>query len=115
MADSVKRTQPAATVFVQERNNAEFSIDPRHLDDITARKYRRVLHAEMINVNRYRKKRECQSPDFDLLSSFLLQIGDYLRPVAIHVNPDFSPRLSKGFCFEVEKGRHLRHNCVVET
>ena len=30
-------------------------------------------------------------------------------------NPDFSPRLSKGFCFEVEKGRHLRHNCVVET
>ena len=71
---------------VQERNNAKFSIDTRHLDDIAARKYGRVLHAEMINVNRYREQGECQSPDFDLLSSFLLQIGDYLRPVAIHFN-----------------------------
>jgi len=35
--------------------------------------------------------------------------------VKFHPSPDFSPRLSKGFCFEVEKGRHLRHNCVVET
>ena len=69
---------------VQERNNAKFSIDPRHLDDITARKYWRVLYAEMINVNRYRKKSECQSPDFDLLSSFLLEIGNHLGPVAIH-------------------------------
>ena len=37
-------------------------------------------------MNRYRKKHECQSPDFDLLSSFLLEIGDHLGPVAIHVN-----------------------------
>jgi hypothetical protein len=37
-------------------------------------------------VNRYRKKRKCQSPDFDLLSRFLLEIGDHLGPVAIHFN-----------------------------
>jgi len=38
----------------------------------------------MINVNRDRKKGECQSPDFDLLSGSLLEIGDHLGPVAIH-------------------------------
>ena len=40
----------------------------------------------MINVDRYRKKRECQPSDFDLLSSFFLEIRDYLGPVAIDVN-----------------------------
>jgi hypothetical protein len=40
----------------------------------------------MINVNRHREKRECQPSDFDLLSSFFLEIGDYLGPVAIDVN-----------------------------
>jgi len=64
--------------------HSKFRIDPPHLHDITARKYGRVLHPEMINVNGYWKKRECQSPDFDLLSSFLLEIGDHLGPVAIH-------------------------------
>ena len=34
----------------QKRTHAKFRIDPRHLDDITARKYGRVLHAEPINV-----------------------------------------------------------------
>jgi hypothetical protein len=38
----------------------------------------------MINMNRYRKKRECKSPDFDLFARFLLEIGDHLGPVAIH-------------------------------
>jgi hypothetical protein len=42
----------------------------------------------MINVYRYRKKRKCQLSDFDLLSSFFLEIGDDLGPVAIHVNED---------------------------
>jgi hypothetical protein len=37
-------------------------------------------------VNRYGKKRECQPPDFDLLSSFLLEIGDRLGPVTVHVD-----------------------------
>ena len=47
---------------------------------------------------------------FDSLTSVRFHDADH------HVfSPDFSPRLSKGFCFEVEKGRHLRHNCVVET
>src|ERR1700730_10925325 len=40
----------------------------------------------MINVNRYRKKRECQPSNFDLLSSFFLEIGDHVGPVAIHAN-----------------------------
>jgi hypothetical protein len=40
----------------------------------------------MIDVNRYREKRQCQLPDFDLLSSFFLEIGDHLGPVVIHVN-----------------------------
>ena len=71
---------------MQERSDAKFGIDPRHLNNITSRKYRRVLHAEMINVNRERKKRECQPSDFNLLSSFFLEIRDYLGPVAIHVN-----------------------------
>jgi hypothetical protein len=71
---------------VQECSDAKFGIDPLHLGNITGRKNRRVLHADMINVNRYRKKRECQLSDFDLLSSFFLEIGDHLRPVAIHVN-----------------------------
>jgi hypothetical protein len=35
-------------------------------------------------VNRYREKRECQPPDFYLLSRFLLEVGNHLRPVAIH-------------------------------
>src|SRR5689334_16089105 len=71
---------------MQERSDTKFGIDPRHLNNITSRKYRRVLHADMINVNRYRKKRECQPADFDLLSSFFLEIRDHLGPVAIHVN-----------------------------
>ena len=71
---------------VQKRSDAEFGIDSRHLDNITGRKYRRVLHADMINVNRYWKKRECQPSDFDLLSSCFLEIGDHLGPVAIRVN-----------------------------
>jgi hypothetical protein len=70
----------------QERSDAKFGIDPRHLNNITSWKYRRVLNADIINVNRYRKKRECQPPDFNLLSSFLLEIGNQLGPVAIHVN-----------------------------
>jgi hypothetical protein len=40
----------------------------------------------MINVNRQREKRECQPSDFNLLSSFFLEIGDDVGPVAIHVN-----------------------------
>src|SRR5580704_7898178 len=71
---------------VQKRTKAKFSINPRHLDDKTARKYRRVLHAEIINVNGEWKKGERQSPDFDLFSSFLLKKGDHLGPVAIHSN-----------------------------
>jgi hypothetical protein len=71
---------------VRERSDAKFGIDPRHLKNITSRKNRRVPNADMINVNRYRKKRECQPSDFDLLSSFLLEIRDHLGPVAIHVN-----------------------------
>jgi hypothetical protein len=39
---------------VQERSDTKFGVDPRHLDNITGRKYRRVLHAEMIDVNRFR-------------------------------------------------------------
>jgi hypothetical protein len=40
----------------------------------------------MINVNRYRKKCERLSSNFHLHPSFLLEIRDYLGPVAIHVN-----------------------------
>jgi hypothetical protein len=36
-------------------------------------------------VDRYRKKRECQPSDFDLLSGFFLEIRDCLRPVTVHV------------------------------
>ncbi len=36
-------------------------------------------------MNRQRKKRECQPSDFNLLSSFFLEIGDDLGPIAIHV------------------------------
>jgi len=71
---------------VQERSDAKFGIDPRHLDNITGRKYRRVLHPDAINVNRQREKRECQPSDFNLLSSSFLEIGDDVGPVAIHVN-----------------------------
>ena len=71
---------------VQKRSDAKFGIDPRHVDNITGRKYRRVLHPEAINVNRQREKRECQPSDFNLLPSFFLQIGDDLGPVAIHAN-----------------------------
>jgi hypothetical protein len=71
---------------VQERSDAKFGIDPRHLDNITGRKYRRVFHPDTINVNRQREKRECQPPDFNLLSSFFLEIGDDVGPVAIHVH-----------------------------
>src|SRR5580704_11858061 len=71
---------------MQECPDAKFGIDPRHLGNIPGGKYRRVLHADMIDVNRYRKKRECQPSDFDLLSSFFLEIGNHLGPVAIHVN-----------------------------
>jgi hypothetical protein len=38
----------------------------------------------MIDMNRYGKKREAKSPDFYLLASFLLEIGDHLGPVPIH-------------------------------
>ena len=61
---------------VQERSDAKFGIDPRNLKNITRRKYRRVPNTDMINVNRYREKRECQPSDFNLLSSFLLEIGN---------------------------------------
>ena len=71
---------------VQERSDAKFGIDPRYLGNIPGGKYRRVLHADMINVNRYRKKSEYQPSDFDLLPGFFLEIGDHLGPVVIHVN-----------------------------
>jgi len=71
---------------MQEGTNAKFSIHPRHLDDITGRKERGIFYAEIVNVNRYRKKRECRLPDFDLRSSFLLEIGDRLGPVTVHVD-----------------------------
>jgi hypothetical protein len=71
---------------VQERSDAKFGVDPRHLDNITGRKYRRVLHPDTINVNRQREKRERQPSDFNLLSSFFLEIGDDMGPVAIHVH-----------------------------
>jgi len=70
----------------QERSDAKFGIDPRHLKKITSRKYWRVPNTDMINVNGYGKKRECQPSDFDLLSSFLLEIRDHLGSVAIHIN-----------------------------
>jgi len=37
-------------------------------------------------MNRYRKKRECEPFDFDVLSSFFLEIRDHLGPVAININ-----------------------------
>src|ERR1700757_2053182 len=40
----------------------------------------------MIDVNRHGEKCECQPPDFDLLPSFLLEIGDNPGPVAVYVN-----------------------------
>ncbi len=43
---------------VQQRAKGKFSMDARHLDDITARKYWRVLHAEIIDVNGQREKGE---------------------------------------------------------
>jgi hypothetical protein len=61
---------------VQERSEAKFGVDPRDLKNIASRKYWRVPNADMINVNRYRKKRECRPSDFNLLSGFLLEIGD---------------------------------------
>ncbi len=70
---------------MQERSDAKLRIDSHHLDDITGREYRRVLHAEMIDVNRYGKERECQPSDFDLLPGFFLEIGNHLGPIAIHV------------------------------
>ena len=71
---------------VQECSDAKFGVDTRYLGNITGRKDRRVLHADMIDVNRYRKKRECQPSDFDLLPGSFLKKGDHLRPIAIYVN-----------------------------
>src|ERR1700730_3560417 len=70
---------------VQERSGVEFGLDPRHLNNIAGRKYRRIFHAYMIDVNRYGKKCECQAPDFNLLTSFFLEVGDHPRSIAIHV------------------------------
>lgn len=39
----------------------------------------------VMNVNRCRKECESQPSDFDLLSGLFLKIGDYLGPVAIHI------------------------------
>jgi hypothetical protein len=39
----------------------------------------------VINVKREGEKRECQPSNFDLLSSFFLEIRDNLGPVAVHV------------------------------
>src|SRR4029077_6839665 len=70
----------------QERSDPNFGIDPGPLNNITSGKYRGSFNADMINVNRYREKCNCQPPDFNLLSSFLLEIGNQLGSVAIHVN-----------------------------
>jgi hypothetical protein len=53
-------------------------------------------------VNRQRKKGECQSPDFNLLSGFLLKIGDQLGPVAIH--------FKKGGSYENKRDHKYRGN-----
>jgi hypothetical protein len=37
-------------------------------------------------VKRYRKKRQRQMTDFNLLSRFFLEIGEHLGPIAIGVN-----------------------------
>ncbi len=65
----LKYERPDDHLPVQQRSDVKLGIDPRHLDNITGWKYRRVLHTDMINVNRYRKKCEGQPSDFNLLSS----------------------------------------------
>src|SRR3981081_1633584 len=71
---------------MQKRRCIEASVDPRDLDDITTRKQRRILHAEAIDLNGKRKEGEGEPSDLDLLSRFLLEIGDYLAAVTIHVD-----------------------------
>src|ERR1700675_2462406 len=70
----------------QERAHAEFRIDPGHLNDITGREYGGIFHAEIFDVNGHWRKCQSESPDFELHSSFFLEVGDHLWPVAIHIN-----------------------------
>src|ERR1700732_1831962 len=46
--------------------------DPRHPSNIPGGKYRRVLHADTIDVNGYRKKREGKPAASGLLPRFFL-------------------------------------------
>src|SRR3979411_3054599 len=71
---------------MQKRRCIEASVDPRDLDDITTRKQRWILHAEAFDLNEKGKEVEREPSDLDLLSRFLLEIGDCLAAIAIHVD-----------------------------
>jgi len=71
---------------VQEGGGIETSVNPRDVDDVAARKQWGIYYAEAIGPNGKRKEREPEASYFDLLSRFLLEVGDYLGAVAIDLD-----------------------------
>ncbi len=63
---------------MQEGGGIETSVNPRDVDDVAARKQWGIYYAEAIGPNGKRKEREPEASYFDLLSRFLLEVGDYL-------------------------------------
>jgi hypothetical protein len=70
---------------MQEGGGIEAGIDSRYVNHVAAREQWGILHAEAVDLNGERRETEGEAFDFDLLSGFLLEVGNYLGAVAIDV------------------------------
>jgi hypothetical protein len=69
---------------MQKGGAIESGVDPSDVDDVAARKRWWILYGEAIDPNGKWKEGEIEALDFDLLSRFLLEVGDYLGAIAIY-------------------------------
>jgi len=71
---------------MQEGGGIEAGVNASDMNDVAARKQWWIYYAEAIDPKRERKEGEAEASNFDLLSGFMLEVGDYLGAVAIDLD-----------------------------
>jgi len=109
----------AWTIFAELIDNI-FAHSATQLDGYAALVVRRSCwHCPKLRARKPPQPRQCRPAQLKYHSSDQVSVAQRLKPLSCSLcgmaNPDFSPEVHENTGLVVEKGRILRHNCVVHT